>query len=223
MIPIADSVKAKRFPIFNIAIILFTIFVFYLQLTNPESFTYFYALVPSQINFNDYSTLFPFVSSIFLHGGFLHIISNMLFLWVFGDNVEGHFPPLIYPFVYIGSGIAAAFTQYITNPTSDIPMLGASGAVAGALGAYFVLFPHHKIRTFVPIFGLFTLLNIPAIFMLGYWFVLQILSGAATLGTNADVGGVAFWAHVGGFVFGAVLAKIFDLFTPKSHEAQNLV
>ncbi|MBI2621617.1 MAG: rhomboid family intramembrane serine protease [Candidatus Levybacteria bacterium] len=218
MIPIADSVKAKRFPIFNIGIIILTVFVFYLQITSPESFTYQYALIPSQIDFANFSTLYPFVTSIFLHGGFLHIISNMIFLWVFGDNVEGHFPFLTYPFLYIGSGIVASLAQYIISPASNIPMLGASGAVAGALGAYFVLFPHHKIKTFVPFFGFFTMVNISAVFMLGYWFVLQILSGAASLSGPSDIGGVAFWAHVGGFVFGAAAAKLLDLF---KHEEQH--
>ena len=211
MLPIADSEKSRRFPFLNIIFIALNVFVFYLQLTalNPEAFIYQYALVPSQIDFSNISTLYPFITSLFLHGGFLHIGSNMLFLWVFGDNVEGHLPPLMYPFLYIGSGIVGSLAQYVMDPTSTIPMLGASGAVAGALGAYFTLFPRHKIRTLIilPIF--FTMVEISAVFMIGYWIVLQLISGVGSFGASPDQGGVAYFAHIGGFVFGYLFAKVF--------------
>jgi membrane associated rhomboid family serine protease len=209
MIPISDADhKAARFPFINIALILANIYVFFLQVTNPESFTLAYALTPSQIDLASPSTWYPFVTSMFLHGGILHIASNMLFLWVFGDNVEGEMPPLVYLFVYLASGIAGAFLQYILNPTFDIPMLGASGAVAGVLGAYISYFPHHRIKTLVPIFFVITFVNISAWMMIGYWFLLQVLSGVTTLPMEQE-GGVAFFAHIGGFVAGFLLSKMF--------------
>ena len=125
----------------------------------------------------------------------------MWFLWIFGDNVEGAIGHFKYLVLYLLSGISGGLAQYFFMPGSNIPMLGASGAVAGALGAYFLLFPHHKIKTLVPIFGFLTFTNISAFIMLGYWFVLQIFSGAVSIpGVETDSGGVAFWAHVGGFL-----------------------
>lgn len=211
MFPISDSHPGGRFPLINIILITATIFVFIQQLLapNPESFIIRYALIPSNINFSDLQTLIPFISAIFLHGGFLHIISNMWFLWVFGDNVEGHFGLLLFPLVYFLSGIVGNILQYILMPSSSIPMLGASGAVAGVLGAYYVLFPHAKIKTLIPFFGFASIVSVSASFMLGYWFILQILSGAASLPLMSQSGGIAFWAHVGGFVAGVILAKIF--------------
>lgn len=210
MFPISDSVSSKKFPFVNLGLILLTCYVFYLQLNNPEAFTYSYALVPSSVNFIDYTTLIQFVTSIFLHGGWLHIISNMWFLWIFGDNVEGALGHFWYFILYLASGIIGGLAQYFFMPDSNIPMLGASGAVAGALGAYFLLFPHHKIKTLLPILGFITFTNVSAYIMLGYWFVLQVFSGAMSIpGSQIDEGGVAFWAHVGGFVAGLIFGKIF--------------
>jgi len=206
MFPLSDSIKHIRFPFINIAIILFTIYVFYLQLISPsfDDFLLKYALIPANVDFANISTLFPFISAIFLHGGFLHIISNLWFLWVFGDNVEGRFR-LLYPIVFLITGIIGNFLQYILMPDSPIPMIGASGAVAGILGAYFVLFPHSEIRT-LAFFGLPMIIRVGAPIMLGYWFFLQLISGATSL-QDTGVGGVAFWAHVGGFIAGLVIAK----------------
>ena len=214
MFPISDSVKPIRFPIVNILLITVTIFVFIQQILSPDQdlFIHTYSLIPSLVNFNDLSSLAPFVTAIFLHGGFLHIISNMWFLWVFGDNVEGHSGFVLFPILYFLAGIVGNVAKYIVMPDSSIPMLGASGAVAGVLGAYFVLFPHSTIKTLVPFFGYATFVNVPASFMLGYWFVLQIFSGAVSLPFSGDSGGVAFWAHVGGFVTGVIFAKIIRRF-----------
>lgn len=210
MFPISDSIHTPKFPFINIGLILITIFVFFLQLTipNPEAFIFTYALVPAQVDFSNYTTFLPFITSMFLHGGILHIVSNMLFLWVFGDNVEAHLGHIQYLFLYVLSGIVGGVAQYILMSSSQIPMLGASGAVAGALGAYFVLFPHSKIRTLVPFFGFISLVNIPASIMLGYWFVLQIISGVTALPFSMETGGVAFFAHIGGFMTGLFLAKL---------------
>jgi membrane associated rhomboid family serine protease len=223
MIPLSDSVKSERFPFINLTIIAITVYVFFLQMTasDPEAFVYQWALVPATVNLSDPQTLIPFISSMFLHGGFLHIISNMLFLWVFGDNVEGHYPPFVYLFLYLVSGLIGGISQFVLMPDSSIPMLGASGAVAGALGAYFALFPHHKVRTLIPVFGFFTIAEISASFMLGYWIVLQILSGVISLpGSSGAEGGIAFFAHIGGFAFGYLFAKVFP--GRRVHEAKLL-
>lgn len=210
MFPISDSVPARRFPFLNVAIIVLTIYVFYQQLIAPsqEAFIVQYALIPSLIDFNNFQTLLPFVTSIFLHGGFLHILSNMWFLWVFGDNVEGHLGFVPFLFLYFASGIIGSLAQYLLMPSSPIPMLGASGAVAGVLGSYFVLFPHSRIKTIIPFFGFASIMYVGAPFMLGYWFVLQIFSGVSSLPFLGEGGGVAFFAHIGGFVTGFILAKI---------------
>lgn len=212
MFPLSDSIPARRFPFLNVAIIAVTSFVFLQQLLSPdqESFIFQYALVPAAVDFSNLTSLTPFITAIFLHGGFLHIISNMWFLWVFGDNIEGYLGWFIFPVLYLLAGIVGNFFQYFLMPTSNIPMLGASGAVAGILGAYYVLFPHSKIKTLVPFFGFVSIINIPAPFMLGYWFVIQIIAGAATLPFTAGEagGGVAFWAHVGGFLTGILFAQL---------------
>lgn len=211
MLPLRDSHPAGIFPFWVITIIVLNIFVFYLQLTstNPDGFVYTYGLVPRLVDLSNYNSLIPFITSQFLHGGFLHIISNMLFLWVFGDNVEARFGAFFFPVFYIAAGIAAGALQYILMPTANIPMIGASGAVAGILGAYLAYFPHHTIKTLVPFFGFISIINVPASFMLFYWFFTQLFSGVASIGLQtADTGGVAFFAHVGGFTFGWVTAKI---------------
>jgi len=210
MFPLSDSIPARRFPVINILLIAATTFVFIQQLTsvNELEFIRSFALIPSLVNFEALDTLVPFVTAIFLHGGFLHIISNMWFLWVFGDNVEGHLGFILFPILYFLAGIVGNIAQYIVMPNSSIPMLGASGAVAGVLGAYYILFKDAKIKTLIPFFGFFTTAEIPAPFMLGYWFVLQVFSGAVSLPFSGDSGGVAFWAHVGGFVTGVAVAKL---------------
>lgn len=210
MIPLSDSIKSKRFPFFNVLLIATTVFVFIQQITspNPEAMIGSYALIPSLVDFSNSQTLIPFVTAMFLHGGFLHIASNMLFLWVFGDNIEGFLGILFFLFLYFASGIAGNFAQYILMPDSTIPMLGASGAIAGILGSYYILFPHSKIRTLVPFFGFVSIVEIPAGFMLGYWFLLQVLSGTITLTFPSQTGGIAFFAHIGGFAAGLILTII---------------
>lgn len=211
MIPLSDSHPAGKFPFWVILIIAINVYVFFLELTAPdmEVFITQYALIPERVNFSNISTLIPFVTSQFLHGGFLHIISNMLFLWVFGDNVEARFGNILFPIIYLASGVVGGLAQYVFMPDSSIPMLGASGAVAGVLGAYFAWFGHHTVKTIIPFFGFFQIINIPASFMLFYWIATQFLSSFFSLSqTMADMGGVAYFAHIGGFVFGWAAAKI---------------
>ncbi len=208
MFPLYDIEKAPKFPFVTIGIILVTAFAFFLELTvsDPDGFIAQFALIPSHVNFGNLISLIPFITAIFLHGGFLHIISNLWFLWIFGDNVEAYLGRLQYIFLYFTAGIAGNFLQYILMPASDIPMLGASGAIAGVLGAYFILFPRHRVKTIVP-FGFLFVTEVPAVVMLGYWFVLQIFSGVASLPAASGTGGVAFLAHIGGFIVGMILAK----------------
>lgn len=211
MFPLSDSVRARTFPIVNILLIAATIAVFYKQLASadPDVFIETYAVIPSLVNFGNSATLVPFLTAIFLHGGLLHILSNLWFLWIFGDNVEGYFGHAIYLFFYLFSGIIGNMIQYLLMPTSGIPMLGASGAIAGVLGAYFVLFPLAKVKSIIPIFFFVTIYDIPAPLMLGFWFILQLISGASSLPFSSETGGIAFFAHIGGFLTGAILARIF--------------
>lgn len=205
MLPLRDSKPAGIFPFWVIAIIFVNIAVFFFELASPdiEAFIYQYGLVPSRVDFLNFAALTPFITSQFLHGGFIHIASNMWFLWIFGDNVEGRFGFLWFPVFYLLSGIVGGLLQYIIVPGSDIPMIGASGAIAGVLGAYYALFPRHTIKTLVPVFGLLTTVDIPASLMLFYWFFTQLFSGTATVVSGmADLGGVAWFAHIGGFVTG---------------------
>lgn len=212
MFPLSDSVKSNKSYLVNFAIIAITVYVFVRQITapDPENFTIAYSLIPSFVDFGNLATLLPFVTSIFLHGGFLHIISNMWFLWVFGNDVEGHLGHIMFVVLYFLSGFAGGLAQYILQPASSIPMLGASGAVAGVLGAYLAMFPHAKIKTLAPIFGFVTIMNIGAPVMLGYWFLLQVISGVVSLPGSGETGGIAFFAHAGGFAFGYLFGKLFE-------------
>lgn len=211
MFPLSDSIPTNRFPFLNILIILLTVIVFLNQIFRfSERFIILnFSLIPSLVDFSDFTTLIPFITSIFLHGGFLHIISNMWFLWIFGDNVEDHFGAY-YIFIYLISGIIGNVIQFMLMQNSSIPMLGASGAVAGTLGAYFILYPRSKITTVIPIFFFPLILKITAPVMLGYWFVLQLIAGAASLPlAGSEQGGIAFFAHAGGFVTGMLFALVF--------------
>ncbi len=209
MFPLSDSIKSARFPILNYALIAITIYVFILQLGSPDQLTSSYALIPANINLGNYMTLIPFVTAIFLHGGFLHIISNMWFLKVFGDNVEGALGSISFILLYFIAGIAGNLIQYFFMPGASIPMLGASGAVAGILGCYYILFPFSKIKTLLFIFFFVTITEISAPLMLGYWFVLQIFSAFGSIGAMSKQGGVAFFAHVAGFIVGIIFGKIY--------------
>jgi membrane associated rhomboid family serine protease len=207
MFPLYDSIKASRFPFLNWSIVVATAWVFLMQLLapDPDAFILQYALIPAKVNFSDTATLLPFVTSIFLHGGFLHILSNMWFLIVFGDNVNDELTPFGFLGLYFLAGIVGNLVQYLLDPTSTVPMIGASGAVAGILGCYFVLFPFAKIKTLIFIVFFVTIIDISAPILLGYWFILQIFSGATSLpNMGANMGGIAFFAHIAGFIVGLI-------------------
>lgn len=210
MFPIRDHNPSSNFPIITLILIAITAYVFFLQLTSPdmEEFIYSYALIPQTVNPANPGTWLPFIYSMFMHGGWLHIISNMWFLWIFGDNIEAHMGHLPYLFFYLITGLVAGVSQYLLSTTSNIPTLGASGAVSGVLGAYMVLYPRHKIDTLIASFGGFMhKIQVPASFMLGYWFILQLLSGVGSLSLALE-GGVAWWAHIGGFLAGWTLIRL---------------
>lgn len=223
MIPIRDELRTHRTPIVNYALIAINILVFILMwLAGPaqESLVYEFAMIPasftSGIDLGDISDIF---TSMFMHAGLAHIGGNMLYLWIFGDNVEDRLGHVGYVLFYLVGGIVASLTHLLTNPNSQIPTVGASGAIAAVLGAYLVLYPQSRIQTFIPLGYFMRLTVVPAIVVLGLWFVLQLFSGVASLGA-ADVGGVAFWAHIGGFVAGLVMGFLVSRLQPAERTPQ---
>ncbi len=210
MIPLRDNIQPDTTPFITYGLIAGNIVVFIWQLIvpDPDAFVRFWALVPAAAN-ADPATWYRFVTSMFLHGGFLHVGSNMLFLHVFGDNVEDRFGHIRYLVFYLFWGVAAGLAQYVFISGASIPVLGASGAVAGVMGAYFVLFKHSKVETLVPtFFGFLTHMKLPAQFMLFYWFIIQVFSGTTTVAASgASLGGVAWFAHIGGFAAGWFSAR----------------
>jgi rhomboid family protein len=206
MFPVSDVIPSRTTPFVTIGIIILNTLAFLYELTLSEQdlqvFTQVYGVVPA------YFSAVPVVTSMFLHGGWLHFGGNMLYLWIFGDNVEdklGHGQYLVF---YLLCGTAAVFGQTLMNPHSLVPMIGASGAIAGVMGAYFVLYPHSRILTAVFIFFFLDLIEIPAIFFLGIWFLMQLFSGVGSIGARAAEGGVAFWAHVAGFATGVIFGGV---------------
>ena len=222
MIPIGDDPGHRHsFPIIMITLLVINILVFLYELALPEaglrSFFLRAGVVPVELTTNrdlpPIGVVPPWgtvLTSMFIHGGFLHLIGNMLYLFVFGDNVEdrlGHLPFLIF---YLLAGALAALTQVFINPASATPLVGASGAIAGVLGGYLVLFPHARVRTLLFLGPFITMPRLPALLLIGFWIVLQFFNGVASLGVRtAETGGVAYWAHIGGFVAGLVLIFIF--------------
>ena len=206
MFPVADVIPSRTRPTVTIAIIALNALAFLFELTLSERdlqlFVLTYGVVPAAFSW------VSVVTSMFLHGGWLHFLGNMLYLWIFGDNVEDRLGHGRYLVFYLMCGAAAALGQTALHPYSPIPMVGASGAIAGVMGAYFVLFPHSRVITAVFIFFFFDLVEIPAIFFLGIWFFMQFFSGVGSLGSDAAEGGVAFWAHVAGFAIGALAGVV---------------
>jgi len=213
MFPIRDTIRARSFPVINWAIIIINVLVFFFQsaMSNPalERFAQVWALVPAKIDPGNPLTWFPFLTHIWLHGSLFHLISNMWTLVIFGDNIEDRLGSTRYLLFYILGGISAGALQYFFSADPNIPALGASGAIAAVMGAYFLFFPRSRVVTFIPFFFFGGFAEIPAIFYLGIWFVTQVFSGVASLGMSAGMGGVAWWAHIGGFLFGLLMAKPF--------------
>jgi membrane associated rhomboid family serine protease len=202
-------------------IILANCLVFLFELSTPEhslvQFFYQYGLVPARYTHPDWALwvglpvddYFPFLTSMFLHGGWLHIIGNMWALWIFGDNVEDRMGPIRFLFFYLLCGLAAGFVQWFTHPHSAIPTVGASGAIAGVMGAYLFMFPRARVIVLLPILFFPFFFELPAVTYLGFWALTQVFSGTLSLASPADVGGIAWWAHVGGFGAGILLQFLF--------------
>jgi membrane associated rhomboid family serine protease len=204
MIPLRDTIPSSRVPVVNYLLIVANVVVFMYELSLGDeqrlnAFLFAYGLVPREFTF------WRLVTSMFLHGGIAHLLGNMLFLYIFGDNVEDRLGHGRYIAFYLLCGAAAGSAQALTNPDSGLPMVGASGAIAGVLGAYLLFFPRARVVTLVFLFLFIFRAEVPAVFFLALWFVMQLGSGFATLG-RASAGGVAFWAHVGGFIAGMILA-----------------
>lgn len=215
MIPLRDSTRSRTTPWVTWLLIAVNVLVFLYELgLRPKEqavLSAIYGVVPARYSLPGFPAgqaglFLPLVTAMFLHGGWLHVLSNMLFLWVFGDNVEDRLGHMRYLLFYLGVGIIGSISHVLANPTSEVPIIGASGAIAGILGAYIVTFPKARVLALVPIIFFFTLVEIPAVIFLALWFVLQIFNGTASLGGAANP--VAWWAHIGGFVAGAILIKI---------------
>jgi len=193
------------------------VFIYELRIGNDRNITFIekYALIPEITSLFGLSN-YRFLSNIFMHGGWLHFISNMWILFIFGDNVEDKMGSLRYLAFYMLSGFVASFTHYILNMNSPVPALGASGAIAGVMAAYMFLFPGSKILSFVPIFIIPLFIPIPAILFIGIWFIIQLFSGTISLLSPGTETGIAFWAHIGGFVAGWVFYKRFLRKGPKT-------
>jgi membrane associated rhomboid family serine protease len=218
MIPIRDTIRAETYPIVNSLIIAVNVLFFSVELSQGQrlnEFIYIYGLVPARYAIPQISAYFTsgqqvisFLTFMFLHGGFLHLIGNMWFLYIFGDNVEDRLGHLRYLVFYLVCGLASGVSHLVINWHSKVPTIGASGAIAGVMGAYFILYPRAKVLTLVPIFFFFQFFELPAFVFLGIWFLFQFLSAA---GTSAQAGGIAWWAHIGGFVFGVIFLKLFEM------------
>ncbi|MEW6510158.1 MAG: rhomboid family intramembrane serine protease [Bacteroidota bacterium] len=221
MIPIRDTIKSKTIPFVNYAIITLCGAVFLYEVSlgaRAGAFVSSLGVIPAAVSGSLFQGSFEFrplmtlVTSMFLHGGWMHLLGNMLYLYIFGDNVEdrlGHFGYLVF---YLTAGIGAGLSEVYFQQESSMPLIGASGAIAGVLGAYFLLFPRSRILTLIPLFVFFPVVEVSAFFFLGFWFLMQFLQGALSAGAGAAAsGGVAWWAHAGGFVAGAALLPIFLL------------
>jgi len=221
MLPLRDTVPRRGPPVVTLLLIAANLaaFAFELSLQPAELRDLFdqCGLVPARYTDPLYAArhllpphdFWPFLTSLFLHSGWLHLISNLWVLWIFGDNVEDRAGPFGFLCFYLVCGFAAGAVHLFTNPTSMLPTIGASGAIAGVMGAYFVLFPRARILTLVPVFFWPVFVELPAVLWLGLWFLLQFYSGTLALTAQAAAGGVAWWAHVGGFLTGIALRAIF--------------
>lgn len=221
MFPVKDTIPSRTPPVMMWMLIGVNTLVFLYELglseRELEVFFYYFGLVPARYTHPDWAMFvgfplddyWPFLTSMFLHGGWLHFLGNMWTLWIFGDNVEDRMGPFRFLLFYLLCGLMAGIVHWMTNPHSTIPTVGASGAIAGVMGAYFVLYPTARVITIVPIFFFPLFLELPAILYLGIWFYGQFFSGILSLVGPGQVGGIAWWAHIGGFIAGILLRFVF--------------
>jgi membrane associated rhomboid family serine protease len=228
MLPLKDINPTRRIPVLTYGLIAVNLVVFLWELTLPanalDAALYRLAVVPTSVIQDPLSleTLMDFVRSMFFHGGWAHLIGNMLYLWLFGDNLEDRMGIPLYLILYFLCGFIATIAQVVVDPSSSVPMVGASGAIAGVLGGYLILFPGIKVRGIVPLGWYARSAEWPAWAVLGLWFVLQLFNGAVSIGVKTDVtGGVAFFAHIGGFIAGLLLTGIFMMLVPQPPRKQR--
>jgi len=213
LIPLKDTIPSRRYPIITLLLVVANVSVFFYEIKLgrylPE-FVKFAGVVPARffdsqlyISQGPLERYFPIFTSLFLHGGWFHLLGNMLYLWVFADNIEDRLGHFKFPIFYLLCGFGASLAHIFANPTSSVPSIGASGAIAGVLGAYFILYPKSRIITLVPIFFFLQIVELPAFLFLGVWFLMQFFNGVLTLGLGtAQAAGIAWWAHIGGFLSG---------------------
>ncbi|HLF28059.1 MAG TPA: rhomboid family intramembrane serine protease [Anaerolineae bacterium] len=230
MIPLRDINPTRRFPILTIVLIGINVLVFLYQQSLPEraleNFVFRFGMQPAFVlsDFDQYG--YTLVTSMFLHGDWLHIGSNMLYLWIFGNNIEDRLGLLRYLLFYFITGFAAGGAQIAIDPGSTVPNIGASGAIAGVLGAYVVLFPRARVQTLIFLFYFIQIVEVSAGVLLGWWFLLQVISGLVDLGAGpggAAQGGIAFFAHIGGFVTGWLLIRIFAVGRPARQRREDVL
>jgi membrane associated rhomboid family serine protease len=230
--PIRDTIPTRHPPIAVWLLLLLNGVAFTVEVALPadrlEQVFYLFGLVPKRFTHPAWAryvgfpihTYWPFLTHMFLHGGWLHIIGNMWVLWIFGDNVEDRMGPVRFLAFYVLCGLAAGITQMYVTPDATVPSVGASGAIAGVMGAYLLLFPTARVIVLFPVFFYPLFFEVPAILYLAFWFFLQLFSGAMALATPEKVGGIAFWAHVGGFVAGLALHRLFVMRRPRRRRFQ---
>jgi membrane associated rhomboid family serine protease len=205
MLPIGDDNSSERtYPVVTVALIALNVLFFFVELSGGEQFISEWAFTPSRFLANPSSQWPTLFTSMFMHAGWLHLGGNMLYLWIFGDNVEDRLGHATFAIFYFLCGIAATFAQLLVSPGSHIPNLGASGAIAGVLGSYLLLFPQGRVRVLLGQ----RLTQMPALIVIGFWIVLQLFSGIGSVANAADTGGVAYMAHIGGFVAGCLLTLV---------------
>jgi membrane associated rhomboid family serine protease len=222
VIPLRDANPTRRTPLITLCLVIACFIVFAWELglmaggadAGLEAFITDWAVIPADLTAawsrGDYLShpTATLVTSQFLHGGWFHLLGNMLYLWIFGNNVEDRFGRLGFLLFYLFGGVLAGLSQVAIDPTSTVPTIGASGAIAATLGAYFVLFPRARVTSLVFLGFFYQLIDVPAVIVLGFWFLLQLIDGLTSLGVDQSGGGVAFFAHIGGFIVGAVLARV---------------
>lgn len=234
MLPLKDDVPSSRFPVLTVTLIVLNLFAFLGELaagSNLDALLLRYSVIPARYTIPEIAELFtvweqliPFVTSMFLHGGWIHLIGNMWTMWIFGDNVEDRLGRGRFMLLYLIGGVMAGLVHIYTNPSSTLPTIGASGAIAAVMGAYFRLYPHANVVMLVPPFFLGPFFVVPAVLFLGWWFVLQFFNGTLSLMNTEQIGGVAWWAHAGGFVFGALLCSVLKVqkFYKRSYRDEGL-
>jgi membrane associated rhomboid family serine protease len=215
MFPLRDNVPSRHFPVITVGLIAINVAIFLVEALMGAAVTQLietFGIVPARLTseWSRPTVLMTLFTSMYLHGGWAHLIGNMWYLWIFGDNIEDRMGRFRFFIFYTLCGLIAGLLQVIAAPQSTTPMIGASGAIAGVLGAYLVLYPRARVSTLVPFFYFIRIVWLPAIVVLGSWFLIQLLNGLASINVVMQTGGVAWWAHIGGFVAGMVLQGIFS-------------